>query len=147
MGGHMKHRAFIRDRTGEGYADVAISIIIIFAVIAGIFSLFPIYTTYQTLHSTARQLAHVIEVCGKADDETIALVTEAEGFIDPDNIVVDTVWYNASAKKIQLRTPFTVKLSKQIIIPILRPITGDPIGFRVNVHAAASGISEVYWKG
>jgi hypothetical protein len=34
---HVKRRTLIRDRTGEGYVDVAISIIIIFAVVAGIF--------------------------------------------------------------------------------------------------------------
>ena len=60
----MKRRTFIRDRTGEGYVDVAISLILIFVIVAGIFSLFPIYTTYQSLNATARQVAHVIEVCG-----------------------------------------------------------------------------------
>ena len=141
----MRHR-FFRDQSGEGYVDVAIAIIIIFAVVAGIFSLFPIYTTYQTLNATARQIAHVVEVCGQADDATIALATGREGFIEPDNIIFDTVWHNASTKKIQLKTPFTVTISKQVLIPILRPMTGSPIGFRIGVSASASGISEVYWK-
>lgn len=142
----MKSRSFIRDRTGEGYVDVAITILIIFAVIAGIFSLFPIYTTYQTLNATARQIAHVVEVCGQADDATVALATGPDGFSEPDAIVFDTTWLNSSTKKIQLKTPFTVTISKQVVIPILRPLTGSPIGFRVNVNASASGISEVYWK-
>lgn len=142
----MKRRNLIRDRTGEGYVDVAISIIIIFAVVAGIFSLFPVYTTYQSLNATVRQIAHVVEVCGQADEATIALATGREGFIQPDNIMVDTTWHNASTRKIQLKTPFTVTISKQVLIPILRPITGSPIGFRINVSASASGISEVYWK-
>ena len=46
----MKRRTIIRDRTGEGYVDVAISLILIFVIVAGIFSLFPIYTTYQSLN-------------------------------------------------------------------------------------------------
>ena len=142
----MRRRMFIRDRTGEGYVDVAISIIIIFAVVAGIFSLFPIYTTYQTLNATARQIAHVVEVCGQADDATVALATGRDGFVEPDSIVFDTVWHNSSTKKIQLKTPFTVTITKQVVIPILRPITGSPVGFRVNVNTSASGISEVYWK-
>lgn len=142
----MKRRTLIRDRSGEGYVDVAISILIIFVVIAGIFSVFPIYTTYQTLNATARQIAHVVEVCGQADEATVALATGREGFIEPDAIVFDTTWLNPSTKKIQLKTPFTVTISKQLTIPILRPLTGSPIGFRVNVNASASGISEVYWK-
>lgn len=143
----MKHNQFIRDRTGEGYVDVAISILIIFVVIAGIFSVFPIYTTYQTLNATARQIAHVVEVCGKADDATFALATGHEGFIEPDSIAIETNWHNASTRKIQLKTPFTVTITKQLLIPILRPVAGSPIGIRVNVSASASGISEVYWKG
>lgn len=142
----MKHRQFIRDRTGEGYVDVAISIIIIFSVIAGIFSLFPIYTTYQTLNATARQIAHVVEVCGQADDDTIALATGREGFIEPDSIAIDTTWHNACTRKIQLKTPFTVTITKQLLIPILRPVTGSPIGIRISLNASAGGISEVYWK-
>ena len=142
----MMRKQFIRDRTGEGYVDMAIAIIIIFAVVAGIFSLFPIYTTCQTLNATARQIAHVVEVCGQANDATIALATGRDGFIEPDNITFDVVWHNASTKKIQLKTPFTVTISKQVLIPLLRPITGNPIGVRINVSATASGISQVYWK-
>lgn len=94
----MKHSQLIRDKAGEGYVDAAIAIIIIFAVITGIFSLFPIYTTYQTLNATSRQIAHVVEVCGQADEATIALTTGREGFIEPDNIAFDVVWHDPSTK-------------------------------------------------
>ncbi len=143
----MTRKQFIRDRTGEGYVDVAIAILLIFAVVAGIFSMFPIYTTYQSLNATVRQIAHVVEVSGQADDATIALVTDSGSYIDPDCIVFDTTWYNASQKKIQLKTPFTVTITKQVLIPIIKPLGGNPIGIRINVSAKASGISEVYWKG
>lgn len=142
----MKRRTFIRDRTGEGYVDVAISMIIIFVIVAGIFSLFPIYTTYQSLNAAARQVAHVVEVCGQADAATLALAIGQDRLISPDDIVVETDWHNASAKKIQLKTPFTVTVSKQMLIPILRPVSGAPIGFQIRISASASGISEVYWK-
>ena len=59
---------------------------------------------------------------------------------------IDTTWHNASVKKIQLKTPFTVTITTQLLIPILRPVAGNPIGIRVNLSASASGISEVYWK-
>ena len=124
--------------------DVAISMLIIFALIAGIFSLFPIYTTYQSLNATARQMAHVVEVCGQADNATLALVTTGGKLMAPDNTTVDTTWYNASQKKIQLKTPFTLTLTKQITIPILKPVGGHVIGIKVKVSASASGISEVY---
>ena len=142
----MKRRTFIRDRTGEGYVDVAISLILIFVIVAGIFSLFPIYTTYQSLNATARQVAHVIEVCGQADEATLALAIGQDGLVSTDDIAVETGWHNASTKKIQLKTPFTVTVSKRMLIPILRPDSGSPIGFNILISAKASGISEVYWK-
>jgi len=138
---------FIRDQTGEGYVDIAIAMLIIFALIASIFSIFPLYTTHQSLTATARQMAHVIEVTGQADDATLALVTENGNFITPDSISIDTAWHNASAKKIQLKTPFTVTITKQVLIPILRPLGTNPIGIKINISASANGISEVYWKG
>lgn len=140
------YRKFIRDQTGEGYVDVAIAILIIFALVAGIFSIFPLYTTYQSLTATAKQIAHVVEVTGQADDGTIELVTGNSNYVSPDSVSFDTTWHNASVRKIQLKTPFTVTISKQILIPILKPLGGSPIGIRVNVRTSASGISEVYWK-
>ena len=142
----MKRRTIIRDRTGEGYVDVAISLILIFVIVAGIFSLFPIYTTYQSLNATARQVAHVIEVCGQADEATLALAIGQDGLVSTGEIAVETDWHNASTKKIQLKTPFTVTVSKRVLIPILRPVSGSPIGFNILISAKASGISEVYWK-
>ena len=143
----MTRKQFIRDRTGEGYADVAIAILIIFALIASLFSVFPLYTTHQKLNATARQIAHVVEVSGQADDATISLVTGDGSYINPDSIVFDTTWYNASQKKIQLKTPFTVTITKQVLIPIIKPLGSEPIGIRINISARSSGISEVYWKG
>ena len=140
-------KRLIRDQTGEGYVDVAIAMLIIFALVAGIFSLFPIYTTYQSLNATARQMAHVVEVCGQADSATLTLVTSGGKMLAPDDIAIETTWYNASQKKIQLRTPFTITLTKQIVIPILKPVGSQVIGIRLKVTASASGISEVYWKG
>ena len=142
----MKRRTFIRDRTGEGYVDVAISLILVFVIVAGIFSLFPIYTTYQSLNATARQVAHVIEVCGQADEATLALAIGQDGLVSTGDIAVETDWHNSSTKKIQLKTPFTVTVSKRVLIPILRPVSGSPIGFNILISAKASGISEVYWK-
>ena len=136
----------IRDQTGEGYVDVAIAILILFALVASIFSVFPLYTTYQSLAATAKQIAHVVEVTGQADNGTVALVTGNPNYALPDHVSFDTVWHNASARKIQLKTPFTVTVSKQVLIPILKPLGSSPIGIRVNIHASASGISEVYWK-
>lgn len=142
----MMRKKFIRDRTAEGYVDVAIVVIIVFAMIAGIMLVFPLFTAQQNLNATARQIAHLVEVTGQADSATLAIVTGNPQYVDPDSIAFDTAWHNASAKKIQLKTPFTITLTKQMTIPIMRPLGGTPIGIRVQLRSTAAGISEVWWK-
>ena len=139
-------RNFIRDQTGEAYIDVAIAILIIFVFMASLMALFPIFTAHQSLNQTAKYVARTVELYGKADDETIQSVTESENFITPDSITVETEWENAAEKTIQLKTAFTITVTKVIPIVIMRPTLGDPITININISASARGISEVYWK-
>lgn len=141
----MKHR-FIRDQTAESYIDVAVTILIIFTLMASLLALFPIFTAQQSLNQTARYMARTIELYGKADDETLVAVTADGDFIAPDSVEIDTQWQSAAEKTIQLKTSFTVTLTKTIPIVILRPALGDPVVINVQITAAARGISEVYWK-
>ena len=139
-------RKFIRDQTAEGYIDVAITILIIFVLMASLMALFPIFTAQQSLNQTAKYMARTIELYGKADDETLQSVTEDSSFLIPDNIEVNTEWYNAAEKTIQLKTLFTVSITKTVPIVILRPALGDPVVINVQITASARGVSEVYWK-
>ena len=141
----MKHR-FINDQTGEGYIDVAITILIIFTLMASLIALFPIFTAQQSLNQTAKYMARTVELYGKADDETLQSVTENGNFIVPDNISIKTTWADAAEKTIQLKTPFVVTVAKTVPIIIMRPALGEPIAIYVSISASAQGISEVYWK-
>lgn len=139
-------RRFIRDQTAEGFIDVAITILIIFTLMASLMALFPIFTVQQSLNQTAKHMARTIELYGKADDEILHSITDNENFLTPDNVQIDTEWYDATEKTIQLKTPFTVTLTKTVSIVILRPALGDPLTIKVNITASARGISEVYFK-
>ena len=139
-------RKFIRDQTAEGYVDVAITILIIFTLMASLMALYPIFTTQQSLNQTAKYMARTVELQGKADDVTLQSVTENEKFIVPDSVEVDTVWEDAAQKTIQLKTPFVVTIKKTVPIIIMRPALGEPIAIRIEITATAHGISEVYWK-
>lgn len=141
----MKKR-FIRDQTGEGYIDVAITMLIVFTLMASLIALFPIFTAQQSLNQTARYMARTMELYGKADDATLQSVTEDGNFIIPDSIEIETQWYNAADKTIQLKTRFTVTIVKTVPITILRPALGHPIVIYVRITASANGISEVYHK-
>ncbi len=138
-------RKFIRDQTAEGYIDVAVTILIVFTLMASLLALYPIFTAQQSLNQTAKYMARTIELYGKADDETLASVT-ADGFFAPDSVEVEAEWQNAAEKTIQLKYSFTVTITKTVPIVILRPALGDPVVINVQITATARGISEVYWK-
>lgn len=139
-------RNFIRDQTGEGFIDVAITILIVFTLMASLMALFPIFTAQMSLNQTAKYMARTVELYGKADDDTLQSITESGEFIEPDSISVETEWENASEKTIQLKTPFTITITKTLSIIIMRPAVGDPVAIDVCITASANGISEVYWK-
>lgn len=141
----MKQR-FIRDQTAEGYIDVAITMLIVITLMASLMALFPLFTAQQSLNQTARYMARTVELYGKADDATVSSVMEDGDFAIPDSVNVETQWYDASQRTIQLKTQFTVTVSKTVSIVILRPALGDPLVINVRITASANGISEVYWK-
>lgn len=87
-------RKFIRDQTAEGYIDVAITVLILFTLMASLMALFPIFTAQQSLNQTAKYMARTVELYGKADDETLQTVTEDENFVAPDSVEINTEWYN-----------------------------------------------------
>lgn len=139
-------RKFIRDQTGEGFVDAALTILIIFVLMASLMALFPIFTAQQDLNQTAKYMARTVELYGKADSDTLQSVTEDGNFIKPDNIDIETTWENTTEKTIQLKTPFTVTITKTVPIVILRPALGDPVSINVRISSTTQGISEVYWK-
>lgn len=139
-------RNFIRDQTAEAYIDVAITILILFTLMASLMALFPIFTAQQSLTQTAKYMARTVELYGKADDETLQSVTDNENFLAPDSVEIDTEWHAAAAKTLQLKTPFTIMVTKTVSIVILRPALGEPITIDVQITASARGISEAYWK-
>ena len=140
----MRRKKLFQDCRGEGYVGTALMIVIVFTLMISLMFVFSIFTTYLNLNSTAKQLAHGIEVYGQADAATIALISG--GKLSTADVEVDTTWYNASRKSIQLKTPFTVTVHERINIPILKFLTGDSVSIKLNLTASAEGISEVYWK-
>jgi hypothetical protein len=91
-------------------------------------------------------MARTVELYGKADDETLQTVAEDESFLAPDSVEIDTEWYDAAAKTIQLKTPFKITVTKTVSIVILRPALGEPLTIDVQITASARGVSEVYFK-
>ena len=60
---------FINSKSGEGYIDVAIVILIVFLLMASLLAVFPILSAQQSLNSTVRQIARTVEITGNAGTE------------------------------------------------------------------------------
>jgi hypothetical protein len=142
-------KRFLKEKRGSSQAvSLMIMLPVLLAVGITLLCLFPIFTTQQTLNAQVKALAHVAEVTGRAGPEVQAeleRMTEASG-ITPDSVVWDTVWLDASAQTMQLRTPFTVTITKRVAIPIITPRIGDSAPVTVELKASANGISEVYYR-
>ena len=139
-------RRFIRDQTAEGYIDMAIAMLILLTFMASLMALFPLFTTQQSLNQTAKYMARTIELYGKADDDTLQSITENGDYIRPETAKIETQWYDTADKTIQLKTQFTITITKKVPIVILRPALGEPLAIHVQITASARGISEVYYK-
>ena len=113
---------------------------------ASLMALFPIFSAQQSLNQTAKYVARTVELYGKADDATLQSVTDNKNFLVPDSVEIDTEWHDAAAKTIQLKTPFTVTITKKVSIIILRPALGEPLTIDVQITSSARGISEVFFK-
>ena len=136
---------FTRDHTGEGYVDVAIVILIVFALMASLLAVFPILSAQQSLNSTVRQIARTVEITGNAGVKVDALLVQLTS-TKPDSLTWQTTWKDAVNKTIQLKTPFTVTAIKVVPLVVLSPSFGDPLVIEISITASASGISEVYYK-
>ena len=135
----------LRNRRGEAYIDVAVTVLIIFLFMASIMMLFPIFTAQMGLNSTVRHLVRTVEVTGQVGPEVQQELATTPGVV-PDTTDWQTTWFNAAERKIQLKTAFTLTATKQVGITIFRPAAGAPVVIPVTVRASARGMSEVYWK-
>ncbi len=142
-------RRFLKEEKGSSQVvSLMIILPIILCVAITFLFMFPIFTTQLTLNAQAKSIAHVAEVTGRVGNEVEAEISRLQtaSGITIDSITWDTAWLNSTDQTMQLRTPFTVMLTKKVKIPIINPgLTGSgPV--TVTLHASAGGISEVYYK-
>lgn len=127
----------IKDRSGEGYIDVAVIVFCVMLVTALGVKLFPIFITKIQLDNFADELVREAEISGRVGSETSVRqrVLEEKTGIHPDV-------YWSSGGNIQLNEEVTVTLVMDKDLGLF----GRFGSFPVTIRAAASGKSEVYWK-
>lgn len=127
----------IKDRSGEGYIDVAVIVFCVMLVTALGVKLFPIFITKIQLDNFADELVREAEISGRVGSETSVRQRALE---EKTGINPDVYW--SSGGNIQLNEEVTVTLVMHKDLGLF----GRFGSFPVTIRAAASGKSEVYWK-
>lgn len=142
-------KRFLKEEKGSSQVvSLMIILPVVLAITITFLFMFPIFTTQMTLNAQAKSIAHVAEVTGRAGEEVNTEINRLQTVsgITIDSISWDTTWLDSSNKTMQLRTSFTVKLTKAVAVPVINPALTGSGPVTVTLHASASGISEVYYK-
>lgn len=137
-------RKVLFSKKGEGtYISTVIFILTAVVFIAFIINLFSILNAKQQMDSCADQLTRQIQRAGEVNSNTELLFRSICGRMNAVTDVryeVDTEYLNGT--KIQLGTPFTVKVTAKAYIGGF----GDFRLFPVTLTSQFGGVSEEYWK-
>jgi hypothetical protein len=142
-------KGFLKDENGSSQVvSMMILLPVVLAIAITLLFIFPIFTTQQTLNAQAKSIAHTAEITGRVGPEVQDMITRLEDTsgVTPDSVTWDTAWLDEEQQTIQLRTPFTVTLTKKLKLPFITPIIGESRAITVELQSSASGISEVYYK-
>lgn len=127
---------YLKNKKGEGYIDVVITVISGMMVLALAVNLFPVLIAKVNLNAFAQELCREAEISGNIGVQTHnrqIILTERLG-INPE-----VEW--STTGNIQLNDEFTVTVSKEFNIGF-----GGLGIFPVNIVSKATGKSEVYHK-
>lgn len=134
--------SLIKNKRGDGYIDVVISVLVSMMMIVLILNVFSFMTVKQDMDYFAKEMI----TCAAANGTTAGRVNTryyelvAETGIAP-TVVWNTNYFNASQRTVQLGDTITVTLTLQSKVRGL-----GVISIPVTLTAKHSGISQKYWK-
>ncbi len=126
-----------KDRSGEGYIDVAVMVLCVMIVIALGVRIFPIFITKIQMDNFADELVREAEICGRVGSETASRQMTLE---ERTGIHPSVSWSRTGNIQLNEEVTVTVTLQKDI------GLFGGFGSFPVTIRARASGKSEVYFK-
>lgn len=130
-------RRILKNRQGEGYADVAVLVLCTMLVIALAVRVFPVYIIKQQIDTFASELVREAEISGRVGAET----SRREQFLKEKTGLSPAIAWSETGK-IQLNEEVTVVITYQTDIGLFAGFGSFPI----TLKAEAAGKSEVYWK-
>lgn len=139
----------MKKKKASAYYELIIKTLVFITLIATAISFFGVFTTYLNLNYAARRVTREIEISGRVSSETYAVFNDVKANTNLDSgasMNVSASYYDASAKKIQLRDTFTVTCRTSYRINVFTPTGGEPVGFDIPLVVKLTGMSEKFWK-
>ena len=137
-------------KKASAYYELIIKTLVFITLIATAVSFFGVFTVYINLNYAAKRVVREVEITGQVTGATYDLFRE---YKERTNIgsgaVMDITadrYFDAAAKKIQLRTNFTVTCRTNYRIDIFTPKGGAGVGIDVPLTVKLTGMSEKFWK-
>ena len=141
-------KKYIHDNRAEAnYISTVVYILVVVVTLTVMIDVLAVVMTKQKLDAAADQVARQIQLAGKVDDDTSALLEFLSGDLgkaDSLTYSVDTdyITKEGCTTVIQLGTPFYVTISADLQLGGFWQITGLPM----TLTSTAAGVSERYWK-
>ena len=140
----MKIAKILKDNRGEGtYIETVVFVLVVVIFLSFTLNLFSIISAKQQLDVCADQLTRQIQLSGEVDSDTDKLfstICSGVKVLYDTKYTVNTSYH--SGKKIQLGTPFEVKVTAKAYLGGF----GDFGLFPINLVSVGAGVSEEYWK-
>lgn len=134
--------SLIKNKRGDGYIDVVISVLVSMMMIVLILNVFSFMTIKQDMDYFAKEIINCAAAngttAGKVNDRYYELVSETG--LAP-SVIWNTSYFNVSQRAVQLGDTITVTLTLRSSVRGL-----GVISIPVTLTAKHSGISQKYWK-
>lgn len=131
----------LKGKSGEGYIDTVVIVMVAMLVIAFAVKVFPVYIVKNQLNTFADEVMRTAEISGRVGTE---VSVKAESLKEQTGINPIISWqanYISGTNNVQLNDEITVTVTKIVDIGFFS--FGS---FPIELKAKATGRSEVYWK-
>ena len=137
------------DIRGSVFVELIIKFLIFTVVLLLAINIFDLVIKYQNVSYASKAITKTIELEGAltpaAYNQMDAL--NANFGMDMSFAISNVTYFNAAARRIQFREPFTVTVNFEYPFTVVTPVfTPSPLIIKVPMRATVDGMSEVYWK-
>ena len=138
----MKIKRIIKSKRGEGYIDVAVSVLVSLMLLVLTLNIFTFLTIKQDMDYFAKEMIFSATAFGKTTGEVATRYSELTVETGlPPTVTWQAAYFNASDKTVQYGDTITVTLTYQTYVKGF-----GVLKVPVTLIAKHSGLSQKYWK-